>query len=51
MALFQDPVFLSDAGKTGMSIDPKDGAFIDQLVNRLRAYPPEIIEAAKAAGK
>jgi tripartite-type tricarboxylate transporter receptor subunit TctC len=50
MALFQDPVFLSDASRAGMVIEPKDGEFIQEMVNRLRAYPPEIIQAARSAG-
>jgi hypothetical protein len=49
MALFQDPMFLADANRTGMSVDPKDGDYIQRLVERLRASPPEIIAAAKAA--
>lgn len=49
MALFHDPQFLKDATASGMNIDPKDGEYIEALVNRLRAYPPEIIEAAKDA--
>ena len=49
MALFQDPLFLADVKKTGMAIDPKDGEYIQKLVVRLRALPPNIIEAARSA--
>lgn len=49
MALFQDPEFLADARRIGMSLDPREGEYIEQLVNRLRASPPQVIEAAKAA--
>jgi tripartite-type tricarboxylate transporter receptor subunit TctC len=49
MALFEDPEFLADARRIGMSLDPRPGEYIDQLVHRLRAYPPGIMEAAKAA--
>jgi hypothetical protein len=49
MALFQDPWFLSDARNSGMSVDPRDGKFIENLVRELRALPPGTIEAAKAA--
>ena len=50
MALFQDPGFLSDARASGMSIDPRDGEYIEKLVRALRALPPGTIEAARAAG-
>jgi tripartite-type tricarboxylate transporter receptor subunit TctC len=49
MALFQDPEFLADARRIGMSLDPREGEEIEQLVDRLRASPPQIIEGAKVA--
>ena len=49
MALFKDAEFLADARRIGMSLDPREGEYIEQLVNRLRSYPPRIIEAAMAA--
>ena len=49
MALFQDPLFLADAKRAGMAIDPQDGEYIQKMVLRLRALPPNIIEAARAA--
>ena len=49
IALFQDPRFLSDARTSGMSVDPRAGEFIENLVRELRALPPSTIEAAKAA--
>jgi tripartite-type tricarboxylate transporter receptor subunit TctC len=49
MALFQDPLFMADAKKIGMAIDPKEGEYIQKLVHELRALPPNIIAAAKAA--
>jgi tripartite-type tricarboxylate transporter receptor subunit TctC len=51
MALFQDPLYLSDAKKSGMAIDPKDGEYIQRLVGELRALPASTIEAAKAAAE
>ncbi len=49
MALFQDPLFLADAGRAGMVIEPEDGEYVQKLVNRLRAYPAEVVEAARSA--
>jgi tripartite-type tricarboxylate transporter receptor subunit TctC len=49
MALFEDPMFLADAAKSGMELDPKDGAYIQSMVARLRALPATVIAAAKAA--
>jgi uncharacterized protein GlcG (DUF336 family)/tripartite-type tricarboxylate transporter receptor subunit TctC len=49
MALFQDPMFLSDARSSGMTIDPQDGEYIANLARELRALPPSTIEEAKAA--
>jgi tripartite-type tricarboxylate transporter receptor subunit TctC len=49
MALFEDPEFLADARRIGMSLDPREGEYIEELVKRLRGYPPRIIEAAMIA--
>jgi tripartite-type tricarboxylate transporter receptor subunit TctC len=49
MAMFQDAAFLADARKAGVAIDPKGGDYIHDLVIRLRASPPSIIEAARSA--
>jgi tripartite-type tricarboxylate transporter receptor subunit TctC len=49
MAMFDDPAFLRDAQKAGVAIDPKGGYYIHELVIRLRASPPNIIEAARSA--
>jgi hypothetical protein len=49
LALFKDAEFLADARRIGMSLDPREGEYIEQLVSRLRAYPPRIIEAAMSA--
>jgi hypothetical protein len=49
MTMFQDQGFLADARRAGVAIDPKDGAYINALVLRLRAYPEKVIEAARAA--
>jgi tripartite-type tricarboxylate transporter receptor subunit TctC len=49
MALFQDPLFLSEARNSGLAIDPQEGEYIEKLVRELRALPPGTIEAAKAA--
>jgi tripartite-type tricarboxylate transporter receptor subunit TctC len=51
MALFQDPLFLADAKTSGISIDPRSGESIEALARELRALPPPIIEAAKAAAE
>lgn len=50
MALFKDEAFLADARKTGMVIDPRDGDTIDKTITRLRAMPPKVVAAARAAG-
>jgi tripartite-type tricarboxylate transporter receptor subunit TctC len=49
MAMFEDAAFLAEARKIGMVIEPRDGAFIDSLIARLRALPPTILAAAKLA--
>jgi tripartite-type tricarboxylate transporter receptor subunit TctC len=49
MALFEDPAFLAEANSLGMVIDPKDGEYIHKTVIDLRALPPNVIAAAKAA--
>jgi tripartite-type tricarboxylate transporter receptor subunit TctC len=51
MALFQDPAFLADAKASGISVDPKSGEAIAALARELRALPPNIIQAAKAAAE
>lgn len=51
MALFQDPMFLSEAKMSGMSLDPKSGEYIGKLVGELRALPPPVIAAARAAAR
>jgi tripartite-type tricarboxylate transporter receptor subunit TctC len=49
MALFQDPQFLADARTAGISVDPRGGEAIEALARELRALPPRVIDAAKAA--
>ncbi len=51
MALFEDPLFLADAKASGMSVDPRGGEYIEQLVHEFRALPPGIIAAARAAAE
>jgi tripartite-type tricarboxylate transporter receptor subunit TctC len=51
MALFQDPQFLAEARTTGISVDPRSGESIETLARELRAMPPRVIEAAKAAAE
>jgi tripartite-type tricarboxylate transporter receptor subunit TctC len=51
MALFQDPLFLADARTSGMAIDPRSGEEIERLVRELRALPPNVIAAARAAAE
>jgi tripartite-type tricarboxylate transporter receptor subunit TctC len=49
MALFQDPQFVADARTAGISVDPRSGEAIAALARELRALPPAVIDAAKAA--
>jgi tripartite-type tricarboxylate transporter receptor subunit TctC len=51
MALFQDPLFLAEARTIGISVDPRSGESIEMLARELRALPPRIVEAAKAAAE
>ena len=51
MALFQDPRFLAEAKTSGISVDPRSGELIETLARELRAMPPRIVEAAKAAAE
>jgi tripartite-type tricarboxylate transporter receptor subunit TctC len=50
MAMFKDEQFLSDAKKSGMVIDPRDGETIDKTIAHLRSMPAKVVEAARAAG-
>jgi tripartite-type tricarboxylate transporter receptor subunit TctC len=50
MELFDDPPFIADAKKIGMTIEPKEGEYIKKLVHELRGLPPQVIAAAKAVG-
>ena len=50
MEMLQDPMFLADARKAGISVDPKDGDTIEKLARELRALPAATVKAAKAAG-
>ena len=50
MAMLHDPLFLADARKTGIVVDPKDGTFIEGLARELRALPAATVKAARAAG-
>jgi len=49
MALFLDGLFLEDAKKSGMVIDPRDGVSIEKTIARLRAIPENVVAAARAA--
>ena len=49
-ATMTDPVFLAEAKKRRLQIDPAPGEVVAKLVNALYAMPPEIIERARTAG-
>jgi tripartite-type tricarboxylate transporter receptor subunit TctC len=49
MALFEDQLFLTEARKIGMVIEPQDGTYIEALIAKLRSLPPEILAAARQA--
>jgi tripartite-type tricarboxylate transporter receptor subunit TctC len=51
MDQFKDPLFLADAKKVGMEIGPKDGQYVQDLVNRLHRSPQNVIEQARKAGE
>jgi tripartite-type tricarboxylate transporter receptor subunit TctC len=48
LAVFKDADALADARKTGIEIDPVPGAAINELLGRVYATPPTVIEKARA---
>jgi len=50
-AMLTDKSFLEDAGKTGMSIDPRPAERIYELLETLSKTPPDIIALARSAVK
>jgi hypothetical protein len=44
-----DPVFLADAEKLGLDIEPLSGAKVQDVVAKLYATPPAIVERARKA--
>ena len=47
MATLQDKDFLAEADKAGMSILPRSGADVQEVVRRLYAAPKELVERAR----
>jgi tripartite-type tricarboxylate transporter receptor subunit TctC len=47
MATMRDPQFLADAAKTRIDIAALDGSKIQDLINRLAAAPPPVVQRAK----
>jgi hypothetical protein len=43
MATMRDPEFLADATKQKLDIDPKDGAELTALIQRIYATPKPIV--------
>jgi hypothetical protein len=46
-----DALLRADAARLGLSIDPVDGASATRIVERLYAFPPELVEKARNAIK
>ena len=49
--LFSDDQFLAEARNSGMVIEPRSGDYIEATIARLRALPPALIDAARAAAE
>ena len=47
MATMHDPEFLAEAEKQNLEVNPVDGERIEELINRIYAAPPEIVQLAK----
>jgi tripartite-type tricarboxylate transporter receptor subunit TctC len=48
-ATVADPAFLADAEKLGLDIAPLPGAKVQEVVGKLYATPPTIVERARKA--
>ena len=46
-ATMQDKDFLADAEKAQLAVNPLDGARVQEVVNRIYASPPAVVERAK----
>jgi tripartite-type tricarboxylate transporter receptor subunit TctC len=44
-----DPAFLADAEKLGLDVEPLSGAKVQEVVSKLYATPPAIVERARKA--
>jgi tripartite-type tricarboxylate transporter receptor subunit TctC len=44
----KDPVFLAEADKMGLEVQHRGGEFVQQMVEKLYATPPDVIERVKA---
>jgi tripartite-type tricarboxylate transporter receptor subunit TctC len=51
MATMRDPDFLSDANKQNLEVDPKDSAYLTEVIRRVYATPKEIIDRVSALTK
>ena len=49
MDTFRDPVFLADAKKMNLDVDPMSGEDLQALVRKVFETPPDVAERAKAA--
>jgi tripartite-type tricarboxylate transporter receptor subunit TctC len=47
MATMRDPEFLADAKQMSIDVDPMDGQGVQDLLTRLYATPPDVVDAAK----
>jgi tripartite-type tricarboxylate transporter receptor subunit TctC len=48
-ATMKDPEFLGEATRAGLDIDPATSGEVDDLLNRLSAFPPEVFRKAQEA--
>src|SRR5262245_57188672 len=51
MATMKDPAFLAEAQKIGIEVDPVSGEKFEELIKRVAAAPPAIIDKAVSALK
>lgn len=51
MATMKDPAFLAEAQKVGIEVDPVSGEKFEELIKRVAASPPAIIDKAVSALK
>jgi hypothetical protein len=44
---FKDPQFLADVEKSQLELDPRTGAEVQAIVDKLFAAPPALVERAR----